>query len=207
MDATTGIIIVLFVVTIFSSLGGNKGYAPPRYRGPSSPTELSQPAAPVPSSNVEPSFFGAAGESSRQSIQNYILRFRNPGEASAITSAIMRHSKAYDVNPKLVAALMRRESGYNPWARSSAGAIGLGQLMPATCTTTGVTNPYDIDDNAKGTVRYMKYLLDRFKNYSNQVSFALAGYLEGPNAVARNKGYSRTTAAYVKDIIEIYNKL
>jgi soluble lytic murein transglycosylase-like protein len=156
---------------------------------------------------VNPTFFGAAGESSKQSIQNYILRFRNPGEAAAITNAIMRHSRTYDVNPKLVAALMRRESGYNPWARSSAGAIGLGQLMPATCKSTGVTNPYDINDNAKGTVRYMKYLLGRFEKYSNQVSFALAGYLEGPNAVARKKGYTRTTAAYVKDIIEIYHKL
>lgn len=198
---------MLFVVTIFSSLGGNQGYTPPRYSRPSPSAQLSRPTTPVSSSNVEPSFFGAAGESSRQSIQNYILRFRNPGEASTITSAIMRHSKTYDVNPKLVAALMRRESGYNPWARSSAGAIGLGQLMPATCTSTGVTNPYDIDDNAKGTVRYMKYLLDRFSDYSDQVSFALAGYLEGPNAVARNKGYTRTTAAYVKDIIEIYHKL
>ncbi len=198
---------MLFVATIFSSLGSNQGYAPPRYSRPSPSAELSRPTTPVPLSNVEPSFFGAAGESSRQSIQNYILRFRNPGEAAAITGAIMRHSKTYDVNPKLVAALMRRESGYNPWARSSAGAIGLGQLMPSTCQSTGVTNPYDIDDNAKGTVRYMKYLLDRFKGYSDQVSFALAGYLEGPNAVARNKGYSSSTQAYINDIVGIYHKL
>ncbi len=125
----------------------------------------------------------------------------------AITDSIMRHSQKYNVNPKLVAALMRRESGYNPRAISSAGAVGLGQLMPSTAKSTGVTNPYDIDQDAKGTVRYMKYLLGRFEKYSDQVSFALAGYLEGPNAVARKKGYRRSTAAYVNSIIKIYHKL
>ena len=207
MDATTGIIILVFVVTIFSSLGGNQGYTPPGHTRPTPPPKIIRPVAPAGSSSVDPTYLGAGGMSAKSSIQQYILRFRNPGEAVAITNAIMRHSQKFDVNPKLIAALMRRESGYNPWARSSAGAIGLGQLLPSTCKSTGVTNPYDIDDNTKGTVRYMKYLLGRFEEYSDQVSFALAGYLEGPNAVARKKGYRTSTAAYVKDIIEIYNKL
>ena len=124
-----------------------------------------------------------------------------------ITDAIMRHSQKYNVNPKLVAALIARESGFNPRAVSKSGALGLGQLLPSTCKSTGVTSPFDINDNVKGTVRYMKYLLDRFKNYSDRVSFALAGYLEGPNAVARKKGYRRSTGAYVNDIIEIYHKI
>lgn len=205
MDATTGIIIVVFVITIFSSLGSNQGYTPRRYT-PSSPS-FSKPVTPVSSSKIDPTYLAVVGENARPSIEQYILRFRKPAEAVAITDAIMRNSQQFNVNPKLVAALMRRESGYNPWARSSAGAIGLGQLMPATCKTTGVTNPYDIDDNAKGTVRYVKYLLSRFEDYSDPVPFALAGYLEGPNAVARKKGYSRTTAAYVNDIIEIYHQL
>jgi len=205
MDATTGIIIVVFVITIFSSLGSNQGYTPRRYT-PSSPS-FSKPVTPVSSSKIDPTYLAVVGDNVRPSIEQYILRFRKPSEAVAITDAIMRYSQQFNVNPKLVAALMRRESGYNPWARSSAGAIGLGQLMPATCKTTGVTNPYDIDDNAKGTVRYVKYLLSRFEDYSDPVPFALAGYLEGPNAVARKKGYTRTTAAYIKDIIEIYHQL
>ena len=203
MDTTTGIIILLFVVTIFSSFGGNKGYTRPSAPPPS----FSQPALPVSKSNIDPTYLAVVGENARSSIQNYICGFRKPGEAVAITNSIMRHSQKYDVNPKLIAALMRRESGFNPRALSSAGAAGLGQLMPATCKSTGVTNPYDIDDNAKGTVRYMKYLLGRFKKYSDQVSFALAGYLEGPNGVARRNGYRSSTAAYIKSIIKIYHKI
>ncbi len=202
MDSTV-VIVLVFVFAIFSSFGGNKGYTPPS----SSPPSISQPAAPVSKSNIDPTYSAAAGEKARSSIQNYILGFRKPGEAVAITNAIMRHSKKFDVNPKLVAALMRRESGYNPRAISSAGAVGLGQLMPSTAKSIGVTNPYDIDQNARGTVRYIKYLLGRFAKYSDQVSFALAGYLEGPNAVARKKGYRRSTAAYINSIIKIYHKI
>jgi soluble lytic murein transglycosylase-like protein len=119
----------------------------------------------------------------------------------------MRHSQAYGVNPKLITALIARESRFNPRAVSSSGALGLGQLLPSTCKSTGVTNAFDIDQNVKGTVRYIKYLLGRFKDYSNQVSFALAGYLEGPNAVARNQGYKPHTKAYIQDIMAVYNKI
>jgi len=203
MDTTTGIIILLFVVTIFSSFGGNKGYTRPTAPPPS----FTQTAFPVSKSNIDPTYLAVVGENARSSIQNYICGFRNPGEAVAITDSIMRYSQMYDINPKLIAALMRRESGFNPRATSSSGAMGLGQLLSSTCKSTGVTSPYDIDDNTKGTVRYMKYLLGRFKEYSDQVAFALAGYLEGPNAVARKQGYRSHTAAYIKDIIEIYHKI
>jgi soluble lytic murein transglycosylase-like protein len=205
MDSTTVAIVLLFVFTIFSSLGGNKGYTPPSHQETS--PKFTREIAPVTQSRIDPTYLAVVGESARSSIQQYVCRFRKPEEAVAITDAIMRHSQMYNVNPKLVAALMRRESGYNPRAVSSVGAIGLGQLLRSTCQSTGVTNPYDIDDNTKGTVRYMKYLLDRFRKYGDQVSFALAGYLEGPNAVARRKGYRSSTAKYVEDIIGIYHKI
>ncbi len=204
MDGTTALVILLFVVTIFSSFGGNQGYAPPASPAPTTPT-VSQPA--TPRGPINPSYLAVVGENARSSINYFISKYRKPVESSSITDSIMRHSQAYNVNPKLVAALMARESRFNPRAVSSAGAVGLGQLMPATCKTTGVTNPFDIDDNVKGTVRYMKYLLDRFKKYSDQVSFALAGYLEGPNAVARKKGYRASTGKYVRDIFDYYNKI
>lgn len=105
------------------------------------------------------------------------------------------------MNPKLVAALMTRESKFNPRARSSSGAIGLGQLLPSTAKGLNLDDPYDIDQNAKGTVRYFKSLIDRF---NGQVSNAIAGYLEGPNAVMRNGGYSDHTRGYVQDILAIY---
>lgn len=198
----------MFVFTIFSSFGGNQGYTPPATPTVvTPPSTISQPAGPIAKGPISPTFAGGGGLSAKKPIEQYILGFRKPGQAVEISSAIMKHAQTYNVNPKLVTALMRRESGFNPRAVSSSGAVGLGQLLPSTCKTTGVTNPYDIDDNAKGTVRYVKYLLDKFKNYPDQIRFALAGYLEGPNGVARKNGYTSTTSKYVEDIIGIYNKL
>jgi soluble lytic murein transglycosylase-like protein len=206
MDATSAAIVLLFVFTIFSSLGGNKGNISTAssqnysYLNSSSASE-----AVVNSSSVDPDY--SAGTFSRTSINRHINKFREPGEAIAITDSIMRHSRTYDVNPKLVTALIHRESRFNPWAVSTSGAKGLGQLLPSTAKGLGVDNAFDIDQNIQGTVRYMKYLLSRFDKYSNQVALALASYLEGPNAVAGKMGYTRTTGAYVKDIIEVYNKI
>lgn len=208
MDGTSTIIVVLlFVVTMFQSFGGNTGYTARPTPPPTTPKQVSQPAKYYPKGKIDPSYTPALVKNPRTSIQNYVAKYRKPAQALQITDSIMKHSKKYNVNPKLVTALIRRESRFNPRAISKSGAVGLGQLMPATCKTTGVKNPYDIDDNAKGTTRYMKYLLDKFKNYSDQVSFALAGYLEGPNAVARKKGYRSSTGKYVKDILNIYHKL
>jgi soluble lytic murein transglycosylase-like protein len=204
VDGTTALVILLFVVTIFSSFGGNQGYSPSTSPPPTTPA-VSQPA--IPRGPIDPSYIAVVGGNARSSINKFISKYRKPVESSTITDSIMRHSQAYNVNPKLIAALMARESRFNPRAVSSAGAMGLGQLMPATCKTTGVTLPFSIDQNTKGTVRYMKYLLDRFKKYGDQVSFALAGYLEGPNAVARKKGYRASTGKYVRDILNYYNKI
>jgi len=199
MDATSVAIVVFVVITMFSSMGGNKGYHQPSYR-----TEKSQGSSIVTASSNLPLGYQEGHE---RPIANYIASFRKPEQAVEIAAAIDKHAKNFNVNPKLVTALMRRESGFNPRATSSSGAMGLGQLLPSTCKTTGVSNGYDIDDNAKGTVRYVKYLLDRFRNYDEPVKFALAGYLEGPNGVARKRGYTSTTAKYVNDILLIYQKI
>ncbi|MFA6548732.1 MAG: lytic transglycosylase domain-containing protein [Candidatus Margulisiibacteriota bacterium] len=210
MDASTAGIILLFVVTIFSSLGGNRNYTVSYNSKPESNTQIVTPA-PVPSSPVSNSldwhFAGAGDMAVAGSIQKYITKYRSPDEAAEISSSIVRHAQTYDVNPKLVAALIARESRFNPRARSSSGAMGLGQLLPSTCKTVGVEDGFDIDQNAKGTVRYMKYLLDKFQAFSDPVSFSIAGYLEGPNGVARNRGYSSHAQLYINDIFEVYNKI
>jgi soluble lytic murein transglycosylase-like protein len=208
MDSTTTVIVLLFVITILSSLGGNKGYTPPASEPtpPSPPRPVTRPVTPS-YGPVDPTYFAVVGENARVSIESFISKYRNADESAAIAGSIMRHSNSFNVNPKLVAALIARESRFNPRAVSKSGAVGLGQLLPSTCKTVGIDDPYDIDQNAKGTVRYMKYLLDRFKGASDPVAFAIAGYLEGPNAVERNNGYSAHTASYIKDILDYYHKI
>jgi soluble lytic murein transglycosylase-like protein len=202
MDASTAVIIALFVVTIISSFGGVSQPVSKPSKPALPPGVVRQVEQPV-----NPRYSAVPSAHARSSIKKFILKYRKAYEADQITNSIMTHAKTYDVNPKLVAALMVRESRFNPRAVSSAGALGLGQLMPATAKSLKITNAFDIDQNAKGTVRYMSYLLGRFKKYGKQISFALAGYLEGPNAVARKKGYRASTGKYVKDILNYYNKI
>jgi len=199
---STIIVIILFAATIIGSASNNQGYTQPT----SPPKEVVQTQITGPKV-PNPAYVEFVGESPRKAILSYVGKYRKPGEAEAITAGIMKYSKLYEVNPKLVTALMARESRFNPRAVSSSGAIGLGQLLPSTCKTVGVSDPYDIDQNAKGTVRYMHYLLNRFKKYNERVAFSIAGYLEGPNAVERKLGYKPHTKAYIDDILKIYHQI
>ncbi len=91
---------------------------------------------------------------------------------------------AYDLSPDLLDALVRSESGYDPKARSAAGAIGLTQLMPATAAALGV-DPWDPSQNLMGGAAYLRAQLDRF---DGAVDLALAAYNAGPTRVARAGG-------------------
>jgi len=109
------------------------------------------------------------------------------------------------VDPNLVVAMMRQESGFNPRALSYKGASGLMQLMPATARRFGVTNIFDAAQNIEGGTRYLRFLLDQF---NGDVNLMLAGYNAGEHAVV-NWGYQvpryRETQNYVKSISARYD--
>lgn len=100
-------------------------------------------------------------------------------------------------------AVIIRESGYNPFALSSAKAYGLAQLMPGTAADLGVDR-YDPVQNLRGGARYLRQQLDRF----GQVTLALAAYNAGPGRV-RNRSIPRIseTEAYVSNIVANWAKL
>ena len=95
---------------------------------------------------------------------------------------IEQYATRSDVPVELVRAVVAVESGSNPTARSSAGAMGLMQLMPETATELGVSDPYDPADNLRGGITYLKQLLDQ---YGGNEEIALAAYNAGPGAVER----------------------
>lgn len=98
----------------------------------------------------------------------------------------------------LALALVNQESGFNPNAISKAGAIGLFQLMPTTAAGLGV-DPYNVQQNIEGGLRYLKQQLDRFGGNRQK---ALAAYNAGPNAVQKYNGIPpyKETQNYVKSI-------
>jgi hypothetical protein len=100
-------------------------------------------------------------------------------------SLIAASAAAHNLRPDLVRAVIQAESAFNPLARSSKGAMGLMQLMPATATELGVTDPYDPAQNIRGGVAYLKSLLEQ---YDNDEELALAAYNAGPAAVERYDG-------------------
>ena len=90
-----------------------------------------------------------------------------------------------DVSPALVLAVMGVESGGNPEAVSSSGAVGLMQLIPATADRFGVEDSTDPAQNIKGGVAYLDWLLDEFNNDPVMV---IAAYNAGEGAVRDNNG-------------------
>jgi len=114
---------------------------------------------------------------------------------------INKSAKQYGVDPVLLQGLIAQESGGQPRVVSKAGAIGLGQLMPATARGLGVTDPYNPEQNIKGTV---KYLAQQLKTFGGDKQKALAAYNAGPNAVKKYGGIPpyKETQNYVKAIVK-----
>lgn len=102
----------------------------------------------------------------------------------AWSDAFQAAGAANDLDPDFLAAVARTESALNPRAVSSAGAIGLMQLMPATARELGV-DPWDPRQNIMGGARHLRALLDRF---DGRVDLALAAYNAGSAAVTRYGG-------------------
>ena len=88
----------------------------------------------------------------------------------------------YSLDPRLLHAVIRAESAYNPSAVSNKGAAGLMQLMPGTADRYGVQNRFNPEDNIDGGARYLSDLLDMFQS---DVRLAVAAYNSGENTVKR----------------------
>lgn len=112
------------------------------------------------------------------------------------TSAITSAAQKYGVPTQIALSVAQAESSMNPSAVSSAGAIGLFQLMPATAAGLGV-NPYDPIQNIDGGVRYLSQLYSRFGDWTQ----ALAAYNFGPGNVGSGKDWPSETVNYVKKVL------
>jgi soluble lytic murein transglycosylase-like protein len=98
------------------------------------------------------------------------------------------YSCAYRVPVELVEAIIEEESNWSPHAVSSKGAVGLMQLMPATAVRFGVRNRFDIEDNVRGGVAYLAWLIRLFEG---DLRLAVAAYFVGESQIlSRGLAYS-----------------
>lgn len=125
-----------------------------------------------------------------------------PAAAGGLAAYVQSAAEKYHVDPRLVSAVIQAESGGHQDAVSSAGAIGVMQIMPDTAKALGI-NPYDMQQNIEGGTHYLREMLDMF---GGDVPKALAAYDAGPQAVKNYGGVPpyRETQDYVRKIMKNY---
>src|SRR5262245_46442102 len=135
--------------------------------------------------------FGSTGATPKSEAQPSFGSTKPPApRAAEYDDLISEHASTHALDPNFVRAVIQAESAFNPWARSSKGAMGLMQLMPETAKVYRVLDAYNPAENIRAGVAYLKTLMTR---YDNDVPLALAAYNAGPNAVEK---YGRKVPPY-----------
>lgn len=143
-------------------------------------------------------------------LEQIALRY-NPGlsqgEVGLIVDSMLRSGDRHGVDPLLVAAVIAHESKFQPNVVSPGGAVGLGQLMPATAARLGV-DPYSPSGNVEGATKYLGSHLERWRGTEAPEEMALASYNAGPGAVEQWGGIPPYTATrhYVENISSRYKR-
>lgn len=151
------------------------------------------------SASESPSFPSCLSESPPQLARN--LSYPN----NYISRLVAKLAPLYEVDPQLVMAIISVESGFNVHAISPKNAQGLMQLIPATARRFHVKNSFNAEDNIKGGLAYLRWLLSFFKG---DVSLVAAAYNAGEGTVKKYNGIPPypETRNYVKKIRKLYKK-
>ena len=117
-----------------------------------------------------------------------------------------QYASAYQVPVELVDAVIEVESGWNPYAVSIKGAAGLMQLMPATAIRFGVRDRFNIEENIRGGVAYLAWLIRLFKG---DLRLAVAAYQVGESQIlSRGLAYSsQEVFDYVTRVAQVYRSM
>jgi len=122
-----------------------------------------------------------------------------------IADAVISVAPRFGIEPRLALAVVAVESNFVPTARSVKDARGLMQLIPDTAERFNVRNPYNVDENVRGGLTYLRWLLAYYKG---QVALAAAAYNSGEATVDRYRGIPPypETREYVKRVLALFRK-
>jgi soluble lytic murein transglycosylase-like protein len=158
-------------------------------------------AAALDSAQAGASATQAAGASSPGASTASGSAAATPSEAARPYVPLIEQAAARNgIDPAVLYGLIEQESGFDPNATSSAGALGLTQLMPGTASSLGVSEPLNPAQSIEGGARYLGQMLRQF---SGNTADALAAYNAGPGAVQQYGGvppYSETQQ-YVSKVL------
>lgn len=136
------------------------------------------------------------------------------GTAGKIAFHLLDFADKYNVDPRLIVAMIEAESGFDPASTSHSGAMGLGQLMPETANDLGVRNGYDVQQNLGGSIYYLRTRLDTFRDKAGgdgaqMIRLAMAAYNAGENAVKKYNGVPpyKETQRYVEKVLARFRQL
>ena len=141
-----------------------------------------------------------------------VLHHYNPQLPDWQSKDLARHllttANRWKLDANVLAAIVAVESSWHTHAISSAGAIGLGQLMPGTAATLGV-NPHDPASNLSGAARYLHGLMETFGANPQRYNLVFAAYNAGPKAVERFGGIPpyEETQRYVVKVLSTWHHL
>lgn len=160
----------------------------------------------------------AATEAAKQSISDDFSSVLSDAAASSATQTVTsltecptdlyaifeEAAQTFDVSVNLLTSIARAESNFNANAVSSAGAVGIMQLMPSTAASLGVTNSYDARENIMGGAKLIAQLLSK---YDGNTSLALAAYNAGSSNVDKYGGIPpfTETQTYVQKVLSYLN--
>ncbi len=118
---------------------------------------------------------------------------------------ILKAADRHKIEPAIIKAIIKAESGYNSRAVSKKGAMGLMQLMPKTAKWLGVKDGFDPEQNINGGTKYFKQLL---KEFDGELKLALAAYNSGSQRVKKYRGVPpfKATKRYIKNVLKYYQQ-
>ena len=136
-----------------------------------------------------------------------ILRTEKISTALPFQDVVSNAARATRLDPALLHAVIKTESGYQPLAVSPRGAAGLMQLMPATARQLGVSNIYNPEQNVMAGARYLSQLQ---REFNGDIRLALAAYNAGSATVKRHGNVIppfAETQAYLPKVLQAYQRI